>query len=192
MMAYSRGHLRFEQGELEQAIEDFGCLSLSEDLGYGPTATVGAAPFTARALVALGEQVRARELVDGLMAPAQRWGAPSVVATALRASAAVQGGEEGIVLLEEAVATQAKVPKRLFQANASSIGGALRHEGHRVRARAPLREAFTLARQCGATRLAKRAHAELEATGRPCAATRRSASTTDPKRAPGRGLRLQE
>ncbi|HEX5608656.1 MAG TPA: AAA family ATPase [Solirubrobacterales bacterium] len=166
MMGYTRGHLRFERGEFEQAIEDFRSVSPSVGLGYGPTTLIGAGSFTARALLSLGEQARARELVDGLMAPAQRWGSPTVVATALRTKAAVQGGAEGIALLEEAVAKQAEVPKRLFQARTLlDLGEALRREGHRAQAREPLREAFALTRQCGATRLAKRAHAELEATG---------------------------
>jgi DNA-binding NarL/FixJ family response regulator len=41
----------------------------------------------------------------------------------------------------------------------------LRRAGRRADARAPLREAFDLARRCGAARIAKRAHSELEATG---------------------------
>ncbi|HEX5608655.1 MAG TPA: AAA family ATPase [Solirubrobacterales bacterium] len=167
-LAYVRGHLRYERGELERAVEDCTSLSVARSAaqGYGLNSIISASPFAARALVALGEQARARELVDRLMAPAQRWGAPSTVATALRAAAAAEGGEEGIAMLEEAVAMQAHLPKRLFRVHALlELGEALRREGHRARAREPLREAFTLARQCGATRMARQAHAELEATG---------------------------
>ena len=47
----------------------------------------------------------------------------------------------------------------------ADLGEALRREGRRADAREALREAFEIARRCGAARLAKRAHAELEATG---------------------------
>jgi DNA-binding NarL/FixJ family response regulator len=47
----------------------------------------------------------------------------------------------------------------------TDLGEALHREGRRVEAREPLRQAFKLARQCGAARVAKRANAELQATG---------------------------
>ncbi|MDQ2630693.1 MAG: helix-turn-helix transcriptional regulator, partial [Actinomycetota bacterium] len=45
------------------------------------------------------------------------------------------------------------------------LGEALRREGRRADARTPLREALELARRCGAGRIAKRAHDELQASG---------------------------
>jgi DNA-binding NarL/FixJ family response regulator len=57
-------------------------------------------------------------------------------------------------------------PRRLQRIHALvELGTALRQAGRRTDARVPLREAFDLARRCGAARLAKRANAELEATG---------------------------
>jgi DNA-binding CsgD family transcriptional regulator/tetratricopeptide (TPR) repeat protein len=167
MVRYERGHLRFARGELEQAIEDFGSLTIHpEEIGLGPSPSLLVGPFAARALISLGEHARARELVDSLMASAKRWGTPTAIANGLRADAAVRGGAEGISLLEEAVALQVGGPARVQRAHALvELGEALRREGARARARAPLREGFKLARQCGAARLAKRAHAELEATG---------------------------
>jgi DNA-binding NarL/FixJ family response regulator len=47
----------------------------------------------------------------------------------------------------------------------ADLGEALRRAGRRVDAREPLREAFQIARRCGAAGLAKRANAELQATG---------------------------
>lgn len=167
MVSYERGHLRFARGELERAVEDFGSLSTHpEEIGLGPGPSLLVGPFAARALVALGEHARARELVDPLLASAKRWGTPTAIANGLRADAAVRGGAEGISLLEEAVALQVGGPARVQRAHALvELGEALRREGARAQARAPLREGFRLARQCGAARLAKRAHAELEATG---------------------------
>jgi len=167
MVSYERGHLRFARGELEQAVEDFGSLSTHpEEIGLGPGPGLLVGPFAARALTALGEHARARELVDRLVASAKRWGTPTAIANGLRADAVVRGGAEGIGLLEEAVALQVGGTARVQRAHALvELGEALRREGARSGARAPLREGFALARQCGAARLAKRAHAELEATG---------------------------
>ncbi|HEX6667312.1 MAG TPA: AAA family ATPase [Solirubrobacterales bacterium] len=166
-VSYVRGYLRFARGELERAVEDFGSLSTHpEEMGLGPMPSLLVGPFAVRALVAIGDLARARELVDDLTVSARRWGTPSALGNGLRADAAVRGGVEGIGLLEEAVALQEGSPARVHRVHALvELGEALRREGHRTRAREPLREGFTLARQCGAARLAKRAHAELEATG---------------------------
>ncbi|MGN6557326.1 MAG: AAA family ATPase [Solirubrobacterales bacterium] len=166
MVRYERGHLRYARGELEQAVEDFGSLSIHpEEIGLGPGPSLLVGPFAARALIALGEHARARELVDPLVAAAKRWGTPTAIANGLRADAAVRGGSEGIGLLEEAVALHVGGPARVQRVHALvELGEALRREGARARARPPLREGFELARKCGAARLAKRAHAELEAT----------------------------
>jgi len=167
MVSYERGKLRFARGELEQAVEDFGSLSTHPaELGLGPGPSLLVGPLAARALIAIGEKARAHELVDRLMDSAKRWGTPTAIANGLRAVAVVQGGGEGIGLLEDAVSVQKDGPVRVQRAYALvDLGEALRREGHRVRARAPLRGGFTLARQCGAARLAKHAHAELQATG---------------------------
>ena len=162
-----RAHLRYEQGEFETAIED--CLAMSalaEKVGFGPGPALSAAPFAARALVAIGEQQQAVELVEGMMDIAQRWGAPATVAHTLRAVAVARGGAKGIEMFEEAAAMLAESPRRVERAHAlADLGEALRHGGRRADARAPLREAVKLARQCGAARIAKRAHSELQASG---------------------------
>lgn len=162
-----RGHLRFEQGEFQKAVDDFAMLStLAERMGLGPGPTASASPFAARALIAIGEHAQARELADSMMVHARRWGTPATVAHALRAVAAARGGAEGIELLEKAVAMLAGSPRRLERAHALvELGAALRSDRRRVESRAPLREALQLARQCGAARLAKRAHDELQASG---------------------------
>ncbi len=163
----ARGHLRYEKGEFEAATEDFVALSaVAEKVGFGPGPAVTAAPFAARALIAVGEQQRAVEWVEGMIDIARRWGAPATVAHALRAVAVVRGGDEGIGMFEEAVATLADSPRRIERAHAlADLGEALRRSGRRSDARAPLREAVKLARQCGMARVAKRAHDELQASG---------------------------
>jgi len=116
--------------------------------------------------MANGEGARARELVDEMMDGVQRWGAPASVGHVLRAAAAACDGEEGIGMLEQASRTLEGSPRSLIHAHVLfELGATLRREGRRRDARLPLREAFGTSRRCGAARLAKRAHAELEATG---------------------------
>jgi DNA-binding CsgD family transcriptional regulator len=162
-----RGHLRYEKGEFEAAIED--CLAISamaEKVGFGSGPALSAAPFAARALVAVGKQEQAVELVEGMMDIAQRWGTPATVAHILRAVAVARGGAEGIKMFEEAAAMLTDSPRRIERAHAlADLGEALRRGGRRSDARAPLREAVKLARQCGAARIARRAHGDLQASG---------------------------
>jgi len=162
-----RAHLRVEQGRFEEAIEDFVAVWAQTDslgAGGGPRAMAG--PFAVRAFMATGERDKAQELVDSIVPEARRWGTPSTSAHILRAAAGVEEGEKGIELLREAVTLMEGSPRRLERIHALvDLGAALRVLGRRVEARAPLREAFELARQCGAARAAKRAHDELQATG---------------------------
>ncbi len=162
-----RGHLRFERGEFEQAVEDFSALATqAENMGLGPGPIASASPIAVRALVAIGERGQARELAERTMATVRGWGAPASIANGLRAAAAACGGSEGIELLEEAVAVMDGSPRQLEYAHALvELGAALRAEGRRADARGPLRQAFRVARQCGAARIARRANDELRASG---------------------------
>jgi DNA-binding CsgD family transcriptional regulator len=161
-----RLHLRVEQGAFEQAIEDFDLFAgQMKAMGLGPGIVMGA-PWGAQALVAVGEKARAREVADKMVAAARHWGSPATIAHALRGVAISRGGAEGIEVLEEASALMEGSPRRLEHAHVlADLGAALRREGRRADAREPLRQAFELARRCGAARVAKRAHAELQATG---------------------------
>ncbi|HET8815534.1 MAG TPA: AAA family ATPase [Solirubrobacterales bacterium] len=162
-----RGHLRWEQRRVEEAAADFAALAaIAEDLALGPAPIAMAAPWAAGTLIATGERERARELAEDTLAWARRWGAPSSIAHVERAVAAARGGTEGVELLREAVAVLEGSPRRLERVHALvDLGAALRAAGRRRDARAPLREGLQLARRCGATRAAKRATAELQATG---------------------------
>jgi DNA-binding NarL/FixJ family response regulator len=161
-----RLHLRVEQGAFEQAAEDFDLFAgQMEAMGMRSGIVMGCI-WGARALVAVGEQARARELTDKMVDVARHWGSPSTIVLALRAVARSRAGAEGLAALEEAAALMEGSPRRLARAHVlADLGEALRRDGRRADARAPLRQAFELARRCGAARLAKRAHAELEATG---------------------------
>ncbi len=174
-----RGHLRFERGEFERAMEDFGPLwgdSVKSKMGLGPAAS--ASPYAVRALMALNRKDEAQDLAKELLPWAHHLGTLSSIAHVMRAVAASRGGEEEVQLLEEAVALLDDSPRRLERAHALvDLGAALRRAGRRADARGPLREAFELARRCGAARIAKRANSELEATGRPSGATRQSGSS---------------
>ena len=167
LILLARAHLRVERGRLEEAAED--CLALAamaDELGAGGGPRAVAGPYAVVALMATGQRTEARKWVDNMTAEARRWGSPSTSAHVLRAAAAAEGGERGIEMLREAVALMDGSPRRLQRAHALvDLGAALRGMGRRTEARAPLREAFALARQCGAARAAKRAHDELQATG---------------------------
>jgi len=162
-----RAHLRLEQGDFDRCLEDFDAVvaqTRNMNLGAGPTVIIS--PWAARALVATGRQEQALELAESVTVLARRWGVPSTVGHVMRAAATAHGGAEGAALLEEAAALMEGSPRRLERAHVlADLGEALRREGRRLEAREPLRQAFELARRCGAARLAKRANAELQATG---------------------------
>jgi DNA-binding CsgD family transcriptional regulator/tetratricopeptide (TPR) repeat protein len=162
-----RVHLRFAQGRFEEAVDDFVTLSAQADeMGVGPGAVFTASRIAAHALVAVGEEARAREMAESMMVHAESWGVRSSRAHILSAIAATHKGAVGIEMLEEAVALLDGSPRRLGRAQIlCELGAALRRDGRRVEARTPLREALKLARQCGAAGVAKRAHDELEASG---------------------------
>ncbi len=167
MILLMRAHLRFERGELERALEDVSAISsdpVKAKMGLGPAAS--ACPWTVRGLVALGRDEEARALVDEITPWARHFGTVSGILHVARAAAVSRGGEEGIELLEVALAGAMGSPRRLEVAHALvDLGELLRRQGRRADARVLLREAFDLARRCGAARIAKRANAELEATG---------------------------
>jgi DNA-binding CsgD family transcriptional regulator len=122
--------------------------------------------FLAIGLAGLGRGNPARALAFLYRRGARTWGTPRVIGIGLHATGVVRGGEKGIALLREAVATLENSPARLEHAKAlTDLGAALRRAGHRAEAREPLRQAMEMARRGGAVAVAKRAHEELEATG---------------------------
>jgi DNA-binding CsgD family transcriptional regulator len=78
----------------------------------------------------------------------------------------VEGGDDGIALLAEAVSLGAEHPTRLSHIEALiALGGALRRANQRAAARDPLMSALKRCQQMGATALAMEAQTELAVTG---------------------------
>jgi DNA-binding CsgD family transcriptional regulator len=82
------------------------------------------------------------------------------------AAGLVEGGEDGLALLREAVAVLEPSQARLEHARALvELGSAMRRANRRSEAREPLRRGLELATVCGASPLAERAETELLASG---------------------------
>ena len=85
---------------------------------------------------ALGETAEARTLAQEEVELARAWGAPRTLGRALRILGLIQGGDDGIALIREAVAVLEPSPARLEHAYAlTNLGAALRRANHRAEAR---------------------------------------------------------
>ena len=137
-----------------------------ESVGHRNPAFMAWRSPVALALLQLGEPHEARRLAREELELARAWGAPRALGAALRAAGLIEGGEQGLALLEEAVQAVADSPAKLEHAKArTELGSALRRANRRSQAREHLRHAVELATICGATHLAARAEHELLATG---------------------------
>ncbi|HSC74325.1 MAG TPA: AAA family ATPase [Gaiellaceae bacterium] len=122
--------------------------------------------LAALAYHALGDTQAALALVQEEVDLARSWGAPRTLGRSLRILGLIQGGDDGIERIREAVAVLEPSPARLEHAYAlADLGAALRRANHRAEAREHLRQALELAQQSGATLLAEQAHEELIAAG---------------------------
>jgi DNA-binding CsgD family transcriptional regulator len=167
----ARGRLRLAQGRLKEALMDFqACAAMFtpevwgteiRDVGY-----LHARAGAALTLLRLGERERALDMAQAELADVKVFGAPRALGVALRAAGLAQGGNEGIGLLGESVASLRKSPGALERAHSlAELGAAMRRNGCRSAAREPLAEALDLAARCGARPLAARVREELKATG---------------------------
>ena len=130
---------------------------------------------SALALTGAFDRAEALRLVDSELEDARRLGLPAPVGIVLRARGLLEGGERGLRDLRQAIRVLEGSYARLEHARALvELGAALRRGNQRMAAREPLRAGLDLAHHCGANRLAKRARAELAATG---ARPRRAALT---------------
>jgi DNA-binding CsgD family transcriptional regulator len=163
----SRCRLRLAQDRLEEARADF----LRGEVLHKRLAALHAVhpdwrAYGAIALARLGQRDEAEEVAGRQLERARVFGAPRALGTALRAAAAVSGGEAGLAHLEEAVAALEGSSATLVLAQAlADYGTLLRELGRRKESRDPLRRAITVADACGAPALAERARAELSAGG---------------------------
>jgi len=162
----AHGELLLRDGHPAEALEKF------ETAGAILTPTcdyiVWAAwrPGAVRALLALDDRRRARELASEAVAHTRRVGAPSGLARALRALAQTERGQRALDVLEEAVSLFEQHPQRREHAYALiEYGAALRRAGRRAAARKPLRGGLELARRGGLQVLAAQAVQELAAAG---------------------------
>jgi DNA-binding CsgD family transcriptional regulator len=132
-------------------------------------------PAAALTLAELGQADQARGLAGRELAAAARFGSARRRGIALMTSGLLDGGEQRVVRLTEAVSVFEHSSARLEHARALiNLGCALRALGHRARSRESLAQGFDLADRCGGVRLAARARTELLATG---ARPRRTALT---------------
>jgi DNA-binding CsgD family transcriptional regulator len=163
----ARGRLRFAQGRLQEALDDFlECRQRCARLGR---LTLSAVPWRVEAALvhaAVGDSGEARRLAGEQLELARAFGCPRALGISLRASGLIEGGETGLELLGQAVQTleRSQSPLELARAR-SDYGAALRRAGRRVQARAELERALDLAHYCGARRIANQARAELIAAG---------------------------
>jgi DNA-binding CsgD family transcriptional regulator len=163
----SRGRLRLGLGQDDAGLADLESTGRRLDASgmCGPGYT-GWRSSLAAGLLAAGQEKRARELVDEEVALARRFGVCRPLGIALRTLGLIEGGDDGIELLEEAVETLAASPAELERARTLvELGAALRRSGRRADARRPLRAGLELAQGCGAVPLADRARDELRAAG---------------------------
>jgi ATP/maltotriose-dependent transcriptional regulator MalT len=167
----ARGRLRLAEGRPAEALADFeACATMfspdvwgteMRDVGY-----VHARASAAQALLRLGERESARQMAQAELADVRVFGGPRALGVASRVAGIAQGGERGIELLYESVASLRDSPALLELAHSlAELGAALRRAGQPAAAREPLAEALDLTARCGARRLAARAREELKATG---------------------------
>jgi DNA-binding CsgD family transcriptional regulator len=164
----ARAHLAMAQDRPDHALADFQAAGRHYRETYGvehPT-FLPWRPFAALAAARLGDHALATELAESGLDSARPIGTARPLGVALTAAGQIAGGEQGIDLLSEAVAVLAPSPARLEHADALvALGTVLRRAGRPTDARQPLREGLQIARTCGATPLAARAHQELLASG---------------------------
>jgi DNA-binding CsgD family transcriptional regulator len=163
----SRARLRLLNGDLAGGLEETLDARLHfEAVGGRNPAFMPWRSQAALALHALGKRDEARRLSQEELELARTWAAPRALGAALRAAGLIEGGKQGLALLDEAVAVLADSPAKLEQAKArTELGAALRRANRRSQAREQLRRAVELATICGAAPLAARAETELLATG---------------------------
>ncbi len=165
-LALARGRLYAAQGKTDAAVAVLGeesRLLEEQDLHTPALALANEAAF---ALARTGRAEQARALADMRLARARAFGAPRLVAGALRVRGLVSSGAEAVGHFHEAVEVLGSSEARLDRAAASiDLGAALRDDGCPEQARAELTRGMERAQECGAWALAKTARAELAAMG---------------------------
>jgi DNA-binding CsgD family transcriptional regulator len=166
-LLHARGRLLSTNAEHQRAAEtlrDVG--DAFSELGWISPAVACWRTDLALVLHALNEHDEAMALAAHEAQLARAFGCPRPLGIALRAQGLIAGGKRGLSLLQDAVTVLDPSAARLEYARALvDLGGALRRDNQRVRARTPLSEGARIAARCGATPLAQRARQELLAAG---------------------------
>lgn len=161
----ARGRLHIARGDSRRGLADLMRVGQLLEF-YGNRMPADWRPTAAVALLALGDEERARDLAAEGLERARTFGAPRALGLALRTAGRVEGGAAGLSLLEEAVAVLEPSPARLELAYAlTDLGVELVRRRRRRDGREVLRRALDEAVRCGATALAGRARGELGAGG---------------------------
>jgi DNA-binding CsgD family transcriptional regulator/tetratricopeptide (TPR) repeat protein len=163
----SRARLALLRGDLAGVLEEMlEAGRRFEALGGRNPAFLAWRSYAALALLQLGKRDEAWPLASEELELARIWGAPRALGAALRVAGLIEGGQQGLAYLGEAVEVLADSPAKLEHAKArTELGAALRRFNRRTEAREELRRAVELATICGAVPLAARAETELLATG---------------------------
>ena len=162
----ARGRARLASGDLVGAAEDLAAVgAVAEAISYrNPNALSWRSPL-ALALRDI-DRDEALRLVREELEAARVLDRPRAVGVAGRTLGVLQGGDEGIACLAEAVGILAPTSARLEHARAvAELGAAQRRAGRRKEAQETLRHALDLAHRTGAVRLAEQALQEARATG---------------------------
>jgi DNA-binding CsgD family transcriptional regulator len=158
-LALADGDLGAARAELQAAAGPYQALHLLNPGGSGWRSALALA-------LAAEDPAEARRLVNSELEDARRAGLPRPAGIALRTRGMLEGGEQGLGDLRESAELAATAGARLEHARSLvELGAALRRANQRTAAREPLRAGMDLAYQCGATRLAQQARAELRAAG---------------------------
>ena len=169
VLLHARGRLAMAEGDAAAALDDFQAAGryLQEAFSITNPAMLAWRADAALALHHLGDAAGARRLAGAEVHDARRLGLTHTLGVALRANGVVAERPRSIPLLREAVALLERSPARLEHARAScELGAALRRQGQRAAAHAPLAHALEQAQALGAVALADRAMRELHALGR--------------------------
>jgi DNA-binding CsgD family transcriptional regulator len=167
-LLYQRARLRLAQGEADAGLADL--LEVGRRLERADSGALTAAfahrSLAAEVLAARGEGDAARELAAEELRLARAFGGRRAISMALRGAGVVEGGDAGIELLREAVATLEPSGSPLERSRAMvDLGAALRRAGQRVEAREQLSIGLDVAHRWGAAAIERRAREELIAAG---------------------------
>ena len=162
---FALGALRSAQGRWADAVSDFAELD-RRNLRLGIlNSAVPWRPMAIEAALHVGDREGAAQLAADEMEFAKRWGTPTAMGQALRASGLAKQAD-GIDDLREAVAIlEPTRSRRELTLALIGLGSALRRAGERREARDHLTAGMDLAQKNGATRLAGLAHDELRVAG---------------------------